>query len=820
MEQQHRQEAAGRRGERELNPFRHVQPKPPANAGTEEFRREMLQMEQRLAPRVSDSRTRALELERELNSGTPVGVPEPEGSSPRTPHPKPTPGPQFPGLRTVILPGPAAEPGPKQRSGLLASDPLDRVDRRLLSPEPASIALPMSPTSADASRFLVLYSPVGEVITPHPAWAGPATTPGLSSGQITPPPRPTPPPTAPRRSTRRAPQEFSRTPAPVRTGIEARGIGLPRTAPPNRPVSYPRTDQSSGQRVEQAGSSTTQQQGSRRITPMYVSPPIGGTAASQFTVDIQSAGGPSTQPVPRPTTQSVFERLSSSSLTQKSGISTALATPRDLQSPGRPEPPTAMPLSFLPPEHVTSFPGLRVGHNVRDTLRKVSAETPKGGSERSTPADSTVIRKNPITSRPGQLQQEEASGSKLGSSAGLSSLYRDLRELQDDSPLVGKSIKAASARERTKGIASKSLTLTTKAGTGSQELLQLDSSPKAPESTANPQALHPGNMNSARDPRGYTSAGGILDETLDSLESLCGTIKRIESTMKDYRKNLEVDAQELKRDQKFLPHLQDRNTQDGSARSQHYHSDRVESLLQDFRKKESRYQKSLESLNRLDEDPLLDPTFSIPIMDGENETKQRIIFRGRLHIRDVLKKLGYRGGPVRSFLERLDKGIWKLELSKAIIATDPGISEGIQILNELGHRPERGSEIDFNGIDLNDLSSLPWGNFRLKRLGDTIIRDKTGEVDHLRRKDKGKGKATIQDEKETATPEASAAQPSGRTPTPTIPDSDSEAEADYEKTFMTDPGMTPRLKSRLSLLEQREKSEKSSKDGSRPFHRR
>ncbi|KAK6517017.1 hypothetical protein TWF506_006895 [Arthrobotrys conoides] len=825
MEQQHGQEAAGRRGERELNPFRHVQPTPPANAGTEEFRREMLQMEQRFAPRVSDSRTRALELERELTSGTPASVPESEGSPLGTPQPKPTPGPQLPGLRTVIVPGPATGPGDKQRSGLLAADPLDRVSRRLLSPEPASVALPLSPTSADASRFLVLASPTGEVpipgleaINPPLARGGSAaaTTPGLSSGQITPPPRPTPPPTAPRRSTRRAPQGFSQTPGPLRDGIQARGIGLPRTAPPMRPAPYPRMDQSSasasasasGQRLEQAAAgSSTQQREVRRVSPTYVSPPIGATT-SPFVVDIQSTSGPSTQPAPRPVIQSVSERLSSSFLTKKGESSTAMATPHGFQPVGRPAPPpTAMPLSFLPPEHATPFPSMRPGHNVRDTLRKVSAETPKGGSERSTPADSTVIRKNPLTSRTGHLQLEEASGTNFGSSAaGMSSLDEYLRDLQDDSPLVGKSTKAASVKEQTKSLAPKGDAQKTKAGMSSQELLRLGSVPKSLESVANPQAVHTGVMDFVPDPRGYTSPGAALEETLDSLGSLCGAIKRIESTMKDYRTNLEVDAQELKRDREFLSHLQDR-------KSQHHHSDRVESLLQDFRKKESHYHKNIETLHRLDEDPLLDPSVSIPSMDGEDEHTQLIAFRGRLYIRDAVKRLGYRGGPIRSFLEQLGEGIWKLELTQAIVATDPGISEAIQLLNQQGHRLERGSEINFDGVDLNNLSSLPWGNFRLRGQGNTIIGDNT--VDRGRREDKGKGKATTQDEKETA--QANTAQASRRTPTPTIPDSDSDVEADYEQSFMTDPGMTPRLRTRLSLLGQREKSEKSRKGGFRQF---
>ncbi|RVD80478.1 uncharacterized protein DFL_008375 [Arthrobotrys flagrans] len=804
MEQQHRQEAAGRRGERELNPFRHVQPKPPANAGTEEFRQGMLQMEQRFAPRVFDSRTRALELERELKSGTSTGVSEPEGFL-RTPQPKPTPGPQFPSLRTVILLGSAPGLRRKQHSGLLASDPLDHVDRRLLSPEPASVALPLSPASADPSKFLVLSSPTREVsapemeaITPHPKRDGSVITPGLTPGQITPPPRPTPPPTAPRRSARRVPQEFSRTPGPLRAGIQARGTGGPRTAPPIGPVSYSHMDQPTGQRLGQAGP-TTQQRGGRRISPTYVSPPIGGSSKFPFMVDIRPTAGSSTQPAPPPTTQSVFDRLSSSSLTQRSRNSAALATPHGPRPARRPVPPTEMPLSFLAPEHTTPFPGMRTAHNIRDTLRKVAAETPKGSSERTTPADSTVIRKSLPTSRRARFQLKEASASNLRSAlTGLSNCDEDLRDLQDNSPLVGKSIKAASVKEQKKTLALKNHASTTKSGNTSRELLQLSSGQKALEPVANPQAFGSGAMDSTQDPHGHTPSGVTLEETLDSLESLCNSIKRIESTMKDYRTNLKVDAKELKRGQNPSSYLQDNNTKEGLIKSQHYHSDRVESLIQDFRKKESIYHKNLDSLRRLDEDPLLDPTVSIPSMNGKDEHKQRIAFRGRLHLRDTLKKLGYRGSLIRPFLEQLDEDIWKVELTEAIIATDPGISEAIQLLNQQGYNLERGSEIDFEGVDLKDLSSLPWGSFKLKGLEGTIGRDDTDETDHRRREDKGKGKATIQGEKETGTPEASSTQALRRTPTPTILESGSEGEVDYEQSFMTDPGMTPHLRNRLS----------------------
>ncbi|KAK6356811.1 hypothetical protein TWF718_001152 [Orbilia javanica] len=810
MDEQHWQEATGRRGERELNPFRHVQPRPPANAGTEEFRREMLQMEQRFAPRVSDSRTRALELERELKSGTSTDVSAAEGS-PWAPQPRPTPGPQLPSLRTVILPGSSTGTARKQRPVLQAPGPLDRAEKRLLSPEPASVALPLSPTSADASRFLVLSSPTGEeaalglqATAPNPGQDGPATTPGLTSGQITPPPRPTPPPTAPRRSTRR-PQEFSMTPGPFRAGIQARGTGVPRTAPPNKPVSYSRTDQPSGQRLEQT-KPATQQRGKRRISPTYISPPIGGAPTSPFMVDLQPHAGTSTQRAPQPTTQSVFERLSSSSLTRVSGNPAALETPRGPEPAGRAVPPTAMPLSFLAPEHTTPFPGMRTGHNIRDTLRKVAAETPKGNSERTTPADSTVIQRKP----------EEASKSNLGSSIiGLNSRDKELRDLQDTSPLVGKGIKTALATETTSAPSLKSHVSAAKTIPNTRDLFRPSPSQKAPEPVSDPQAFHPGAMDSARTTHGDNLRDAALQETLNSLESFCGAIKRVESTMRDYRGNLEVDAEDLKRDKKSASHLQGYNTAEGLAKTQFYHPDRVESLLRNFRKKEIIYHENLESLRRLEEDPLLDPTVGIPSIEGKDEHRQRIAFRGRLQIRDALKKLGYSKGPIKSFLEQLDPGIWKLELTNAIIATDPRISQIIQLFSERGYKLEQGDEIDFNGVNMNDLSALPWGNFKVKGLGGIIKGEYMNETDHSRREDKGKGKVTAQAGMGTEAAKPGVAQGLRQAPTPTIPESSSEGEADYEQSFMTDPGMTPRLKNKLSLLGQQEKSEKPGRDRSR-----
>ncbi|KAK6509737.1 hypothetical protein TWF481_004467 [Arthrobotrys musiformis] len=815
--QNQQKQGAGRNGERELNPFRHVQLRPPANAGTEEFRREMLQMAQRFAPRVSDSRTRALELERELNSGTSTGISVPEGSSPRTPHPKYTPVPQFPGLRTVIMPPPA--PGSEQghRLGLLTSDSLDRADRRLLSPEPASVALPLSPTSADGSRFLVLSSPTGEESVPglegdtlHQGRDATVTTPGLTSGQITPPPRPTPPPTAPRRTIKREYHEYSRTPGPDRTGVPARGTGAPRTAPPRGPGSYPRAGHSTGQRSE-AAAATTQKRGGRRISPTYISPPTGQASTSPFVVDAPIAG-PSSQPAPRTAPLSVFDRLSSSSLkTQRSGNATTVATPRDPQPTGRTVTPTAMPVSFLPPENATPFPGMRTAHNIRDTLRKVAAETPKGSSERTTPADSTVIRKDPIPTRLSQYQLEH-SGSNAGSSAlKPTSHYGDL---QDDSPLVIKGIKAASTKGRKRLPASESKAPAIETDKNSLGLPQPNSGQQDCELAHKPQNIEPDDMDPNGSPHGNGPSSGVpLGETLDSLESLRGAIKRIESMMKDYNTNLKVDAKELKRYQKSSSYRQDYNVREMLTKGQKYYSDRVEPLLRDFRKKEAIYHRNLDSLQSLDHDPIIDPTVDIPSMDGQDERRQLIAFRGRLLIRDALIKLGYDGGPVRSFLGQLDTETWKAELTQAIVATDPTISNAIQLLNRQGSNLEQGGEINFDRIDLNDLSSLPWGSFKLNGLGYPDETEHPEATDDHNRK--GKGKAGTLSETEDAT----VAQSPRRTPSPIL-ESGSDGEVDYERTFMTDPGMTPRLKSRLTLLERQEKMGKSEKGRPRQLTRK
>ncbi|KAK6534056.1 hypothetical protein TWF281_005395 [Arthrobotrys megalospora] len=830
MEQQHQQGVAGG-GERELNPFRHVQPTPPADAGTEEFRREMLQMQRRFAPRVSDSRARALELERELNA---------DASSLRTHHQRrSTPIPQPPGLRAVIVP--PARPIQHQRSGSFASDPLELMELRLLSPEPASVALPLSPTSAEASRFQSLSSPTGETFVPGPGAATPehrrgvaVTSPGFTSGQITPPTRPTPPPTAPRRVKRVYPHQASRTPDPFRLGIQARESGAPRTAPPRPPVTYSQVGQDS-QRQGHSGP-TTQQRGSRRISPTFVSPLVARSSTSPFMVDIRPTAGPTEEPDPLTilgsTMLSVSGLLSSSSTPRDRSLTT-LPTPRNPDHTARAVPPRAMPVTVTVPEQ-TPFPGMRTAHSIQDTLRKVGADTPKGNSERTTPAESTVIRKSVPPSRLTEYLPEESPGSHQEPSVADFGTYD--RNLQDGSPLGRKGPKVGHTKGNEKSTGWVNPATKREGRAESQKSVQFDQNQLGDQQATDPQTFHPGLTSSASAPRNvsgilkmsdtrertllHAPSRATLDEILDSLESLRGAAKRLESMMKDYRANLKVDAKELKRSRETSADLQSELTE-----NHRYHTDRVEALLRNLRKKQNIYRDNLGSLHDLADDPVLDPVVGISNMDEKDELKQRIAFRGRLLIRDTLKKLGYKGGPVRPFLEQLDHQVWKMELTQAIIATDPGISQAIRLLHQHSNKKlKRGSEIEFHGVDLKDLSSLPWGSFKVKKLEDVGEDEIDNAAENpgpsLQRGNKGKGKATIHGDLHTEiSTEGSATQVEGRESTPILPESGDEEEAEYDRSFMTDSGMTPRLKSKLNRLEQREKWERIGR-GRQQFARR
>ncbi|KAK6333734.1 hypothetical protein TWF730_003917 [Orbilia blumenaviensis] len=703
------QEDTGSAGERELNPLRHVSPKPPANAGSKEFQRDMQLMEQRLAPRLSSSRARALHLEQELLSGKLAKVSNLNASSSKASKGRRTPAPQLPGLRTVIVPAPPLGTGRTHPSDLPILDPLDQFEQRLLSPEPASVALPLSPTSADLSRFLVLSSPTRETSTPGLETSTPTagraalvTTPGLTSGQITPPPRPTPPPSAPGRSDRRAlPREFSRTPAAPRVSIQARETDAPRTAPPRGLVTYTRVGRKvpgSGPReevktaIDTGTTATTQQRGSRRVPPTLISAPTGRASERPFMVDVRPAAGPSKGPKLQQNLDPMF-----------------LNTPTQHSKPTKVTvPTTAKPISLLSPENTTPFPGLRTSHNIRDTLRKVAEETPKGSSQMTTPAESTVIKKSIDSSQldeylPEDALWKDAPWMQMESTIAESSRDLDTQNILNSSLLADKDVYETGIKSVAKGKALQSSTAITKEAPTSQELLL-----PGPSHTT----LGLPDMDSSKDSV-HICSETTVKKTLESLESLRGAIKRLESMMKDYRKNLKIDAKEIERGQKLSSCL-DYGTNEEPVQSQRHHADRIGSLVQDLRNKEEVYRRDLDNLYRLDDpqDDLLSDSLD-PIVARSDELNQKISSSDRLCLQDALEKLGYKKGKMKDFLD-----------SKADVV----------------------------------------------RLF-------------------------------------------GRSPTPIIPESggEEEDEAEYERTFMTDPGMTPRLKGKLSQLGQQEKLEKIGK---------
>ncbi|KAF3933051.1 hypothetical protein ABW20_dc0107300 [Dactylellina cionopaga] len=220
-----------------------------------------------------------------------------------------------------------------------------------------------------------------------------------------------------------------------------------------------------------------------------------------------------------------------------------------------------------------------------------------------------------------------------------------------------------------------------------------------------------------------------LREVIASAETVRDAIKRIESTMKDYRSSLKVDIRELNRCYGESPQENtNRPLFHESAqivvkrdliRNQRYYTNHIQSMFEDLRKKEYHYRRNLECLNRQADDPALDPLAGIPQDRDERTEEQEIAYRGRLLTRAKLEKLGYNGGPVGPFLKYLNEEVWKGEVREAILAADYKVLAAVQQIEQEDstRKGKRGQEIDFDGIDVLDLSALPWGKFKIKRRG-------------------------------------------------------------------------------------------------------
>ncbi|KAK6354588.1 hypothetical protein TWF696_003730 [Orbilia brochopaga] len=284
----------------------------------------------------------------------------------------------------------------------------------------------------------------------------------------------------------------------------------------------------------------------------------------------------------------------------------------------------------------------------------------------------------------------------------------------------------------------------------------------------------------------YSSAPTTtIEDVLASAEAIRDVSKRIESVLKDYRSSLKMDGKELKRSDKdvqkeratieatedeVLPAEEDQAIVKAKLlKGQRRYGEHIELLFDDLRKLEYDYRRNLERFNRQADDPILDPLADIPVDPAERTEEEEVTYRGRVFILAKLEKRGYKGGPVARFLENLDAEEWKDEMREVILMSDARVLQAIQDLaaqNPGGPIPD----IDFDGIDLTDLATLPWGHFKL-----------TGQDD-----------ASAQHGKENTGPAHDMV-------SPTLP-SESGDEEELERSYLSDPGITPALKSRLQRV--------------------
>ncbi|KAJ6261550.1 hypothetical protein Dda_4220 [Drechslerella dactyloides] len=277
-----------------------------------------------------------------------------------------------------------------------------------------------------------------------------------------------------------------------------------------------------------------------------------------------------------------------------------------------------------------------------------------------------------------------------------------------------------------------------------------------------------------------------IEEVMASAEKIRDVAKRIESVLKGYRSSLKIDVKELKQSNKEVQHER-ATTADATAdellpseadqaatkekllKTQGRYGEHLDSLFDDLSNMEYDYRRNLERFNRQADDPILDPLAGIPLDAEERTEEEEVTYRGRLFLLAKLEKRGYKGGPVRPFLQLLEADEWKDEMREAILLSDPRILQDLQVLaeeNEGGPIPD----IDFDGIDLTDLEALPWGHFKL-----------TGQDEEVGALGK-----------ENAGPEYDITSP--------ILPSESEDEEELEQSYLSDPGLTPALKNRLQQV--------------------
>ncbi|KAF3919097.1 hypothetical protein ABW21_db0205479 [Orbilia brochopaga] len=966
---------------RSLNPYRHVQPSPPSNADSDEYRQEMALFGQRFRPlKISDSNVRALELQRELypDGVTGTGAPRLHASpAPRSQNmsssrmiPSANPSNASIGaISTIAVPGSprrvtkdpdqqisaARMPRRKPEAAASLTSPqqttmsrrpmspqeskkiaLPAIDsqvsteapsgRSLISPVPADILLPASPTNAGEADWVKdLFSPspprpenkqlsmtreatepfpfpgssggrvvpLIEVLRNHAAQHGqslrafataspgipppsrkqtPAATPAerpIHPGLVTPPTRPTPSPSAPGPSRDRRVLEVTeraaRTPAAGRSRADAREAIVPQTAP--AALSHLNARKSEvvqqgilrlRQQIRQRGSPASTgpiRSGSasrtRRVSPVFISPSSRSFVPAGPRFDTSAMARPITSDIsPAVIDQNPFSgpQLPEPSVNEPAKLAeiprTGKITSPSLQSPS----PHVLPQEIYGEQTPLSI--FKTGRTLQDTLKRASESTPQGMWSPGTPMESRAMasaRKIPSEFDEGDMSMGDASEGlkKDPEMTQMTSAYTGLQKISYNENAT---LEFQSAADVDKNVIGQPDALKEKSGKvkgslsgevqhekgscnrGDGKHSHKEWVEKRREKTANENLyisyiLSPTKASSFPDPASNISemqgqepatysfqAGQLtlepptgctirekvvvthygipptttIDEVLTSAEAIRDVSKRIESVLKDYRSSLKIDAKELKRSNKevqkeratieatedeLLPAEEDQAIlKEKLLKSQSRYGEHIQLLFDDLSKLEYDYRRNLERFNRQSDDPILDPVAGIPEDPAERTEEEEITYRGRLFTLAKLENLGYKGGPVGPFLQRLDPEEWKEEMREVILMSDPSI---LQTIQELAEEYEGGSipDIDFVGIDLMDLETLPWGHFKLTGQSDT---------------DSQRGKENTG--------------PSHDIGSPIIPSETSDESEELERSYLSDPGITPALKSRLQQV--------------------
>ncbi|EPS39787.1 hypothetical protein H072_6270 [Dactylellina haptotyla CBS 200.50] len=793
-------------GNREINPYRHIVPRPGDSA----------------------ARQVAIELERDLYGDRNVF---PSTTTPN--HQRAVP---FEARITSI--GSNIPSTDKQRANIFRSvstapargfDAEVGRNRNAHTPNPLPVA---SRTPREAT--MASQQPLAEQ---EAVYRTPPTQPGL----VTPPTRPTPVPSAPLRSTQRAKTVFRHrdipgTPGPSRFRLEARAAMAARTAPPLTRLVYPAAIYEA-QELQEASQRTTAalSVASRTSQPTYVIDPAQSLLQSPpFDFNIARLAQEEARNLPPP---KLSHNISPNPIPQIQGFATSPLSPLTVDWIPQPIPlteRTQRPLEQSMNEN-SLFPGMRTSQRITETLQKAAAMSPTG----------TVIKKAP----PPGIQMSHPQGTleaspSVGCHVKKPNFGVNKPEMQSSRPqkvldpgIVTSDPKydeVARKRHRELDEINEYHTKQVKKRDelpGSEDLhISYTLRPDEDNFLANPRlTIPPGQERTPATynfqagsltlgpPHGFTIHDKIItsfyrtaptttiQEVIESAEAVRDSIERIKYSMEDYHSSLSIDARELMRcelelpsedvSNRVLPHKSSQaKVKDELMKHQRHHTTYLVSLFEDLRKKEHTYRRNLERLNRPADDPVLDPLAGIPREREKRSEEQEITYRGRLLTRAKLNELGYKGGPVQPFISQLNEDVWKSELIDVIFAADPRVLEIIQQLEKDGksNMVKREDRIQLDGFNNTDLAAIPWGNFKIHGQPVTLP-----EKLSSKRGLKSLGKYGKENDLSIILPVLDELYPRSASPKSTSEDDEAEAK-ELDFSIMTDPGISAELKKSLN----------------------